>query len=115
MAGDGEDLPAVEIVSDPADAAVDEPARAWGGHEVVRTVAVVVTAAAVVWGAAALHGSRKADERMACMGELQMSTFFLSEFGRADSPDSRRELLDSVVEDCDFTVIPQFLENADDG
>lgn len=104
----------VEIVSDSGDDAVEQTGRQWGGHQVVRTLAAVVTAAAVVWGAAALNGSRKADERMVCLSELQMSSFFLSEFGRVDSPDSRRELMDSVVEDCDFTVIPRFMEDADE-
>lgn len=104
----------MEIVSDPGDFTVDRPAKEWGGHEVIRTLAAVVTAGAVLWGAASLHGSRGADERMACVSELQMSMFFQGEFGRVDSPDRRQGVLNSVVEDCDFTVIPEFVEELED-
>ena len=111
---EGEHLPTVEIL-DGTDAEVTSgPRRSTDTHAWVRTVAAVVAAAGILWGASALHASRTADEKLACMTELQMSTF-LPGFGNATNLDTDdvRERIAAAAVDCDLTHLRAAFDDAE--
>ena len=113
MADDDGVLANVEVISDSAGGVADGPAEAWSLSTVLRTLAAVVTAGAVCWGAAALQGSRVADEKTACVAELQMAMFTMNLDG-AQGPQDERVLLAEAADECGLDYVSSSLGEPSD-
>lgn len=110
-----EALPNVEVI-DETDANESAGRERHNVHTWVRTVAAVVAAAGVLWGASALNASRAADEKIACMTELQMSTF-LPGIGNDLNfdPNELREQVIQAAKECDLTYLGTAFDIAERG
>lgn len=80
-------------------------------HDWLRTAAVVVGAASLVWMAFSFNGVRDADQRQACLVEIQSSMF--GPFGPTDIDDFETRLVDRA-EECGLPLVAESLRDSDD-
>ena len=111
-----EQIPTVEILEGTDTEVTSGPPSQRDVHAWVRTAAAVATAAGVVWGASALQASGAADEKLACLTEIQMSTYLpgISDDRNFDPSDLREQLVE-VAGDCDLTYLQAAFDAADRG